>query len=256
MGAGGDPLNAFTVLMSQKPKIASKSSHPVHPSATSPHVFQGRDALGTYIKHPESTPGVVYYNDDFVAITDLYPKSSLHLLLLPRDPSKSRLHPFDAFEDREFLAKVRDETMKLRSLAVSELRRMYGKTSRSEAARLEAMDADPPPNELPPGRDWEKEISCGVHAHPSMNHLHVHVISRDRHSPSLKHKKHYNSFFTPFFVPILDFPLDIDDARRHPGREGYLQRDLECWRCGMSFGNKFTKFKDHLEEEFNTWKTL
>jgi hypothetical protein len=33
--------------------------------------------------------------------------------------------------------------------------------------------ADPPPDELPQGRDWEEDIVVGVHAVPSMNHLHV-----------------------------------------------------------------------------------
>lgn len=217
-----------------------------------------RDALGAYIERPESYPPstVVYYNDDFVAIHDLYPKSSLHLLLLPRDPIKSRMHPFDAFEDIEFLNKVRAEVKKLRTLAAGELRRRYGKESAQEKARQEAMDKDPPVDELPPGRDWEREIMSGIHAHPSMNHLHIHVLSVDRHSDRLKHRKHYNSFTTPFFISLDDFPLAKDDVRRHPGREGYLKWDFICWRCGRNFGNRFQELKNHLEKEFEEWKRL
>lgn len=199
---------------------------------------------------------VVYHNADFVAIHDMFPKASVHLLLLPRDQSKTRLHPFEAFEDAEFLAKVKFEVQKLRALAAAELRRMYGKGSRLEKARQEALSADPPPDELPLGRDWDKEIMCGVHAVPSMNHLHVHVIAVDRHSERLKHRKHYNSFATPFFVPIEDFPLAKDDVRRNPTREGYLQRDFTCWRCRKDFGNKFVELKKHLEQEFEEWKKL
>lgn len=187
---------------------------------------------------------------------DRYPKSTLHLLLLPRDPSKTRLHPFDAFEDIQFLSKVREEAKKVRTLAAAELRRKYGKDSAQEQKRHEALDADPPLDELPPGRDWEREVMCGIHAHPSMNHLHVHVISVDRYSERLKHKKHYNSFSTPFFVDIDDFPLAKDDIRRHPTRERYLQRDFTCWRCGKVFGTGFAKLKAHLEEEFNEWKRV
>lgn len=186
----------------------------------------------------------------------MFPKSSLHLLLLPRDPTKTRLHPFDAFEDAEFLAKVKAEVYKLRALAAAELRRMYGKGSRLEQARQIALSADPPPDELPLGRDWDKEIMCGVHAVPSMNHLHVHVIAVDRYSERLKHRKHYNSFATPFFVPIEDFPLAADDVRRNPTREGYLRKDFTCWRCGKNFGNKFVELKKHLEQEFEEWKKL
>jgi aprataxin len=162
----------------------------------------------------------------------------------------------DAFEDTEFLAKVQEEVKKLRRLAAAELRRMYGKNSAQEKARREAMDEDPPPDELPDGRDWESELMCGIHASPSMNHLHVHVLSVDRCSPCLKHRKHFNSFATPFFIELDDFPLARDDVRRHPGREGYLQRDLKCWRCGTNFGNKFAQLKDHLEQEYEKWKLL
>lgn len=237
-------------------KKTPKQSHSAPKRTKVSHLFNARDGLGAYIERPESSAGVIYHNEDFVAIHDLYPKSSLHLLLIPRNPFKYHLHPFEAFEDPEFLAKVRTETKRLRKIAASELRRMYGRFSQSENARLEAMVAEPPPDELPAGRDWEKEIMCGVHAHPSMNHLHIHIISRDRYSPCLKHRKHYNSFSTPFFVPIEDFPLDPQDVRRHPGKEGYLQRNLVCWRCGLDFSNKFTTLKDHLNQEFDTWKSL
>lgn len=199
---------------------------------------------------------MVYHNEDFVAIHDMFPKSSLHLLLLPRDQSKTRLHPFDAFEDAEFLEKVKIETSKLRTLAASELRRRYGKDSTQEQARRAALSADPPLDELPQGRDWEREIILGVHAVPSMNHLHIHVLSVDRYSERLKHRKHYNSFSTPFFVPIDDFPLAHDDKRRQPTEQGYLKQDFACWRCNRKFGNRFTELKQHLEQEFLDWKKV
>ncbi|KAB8072185.1 HIT-like domain-containing protein [Aspergillus leporis] len=248
--------DAFAELLAPKPKQAkhTKASPPSNKRA----IGGPRDALGAYIAKPESYPSsiVVYHNEDFVAIHDLFPKSTLHLLLLPREATKTRLHPFEALEDPVFLSKVKKETKLLRSLAAGELRRRYGKYSAQDKERQEALSADPPPDELPPGRDWEREIVCGVHAVPSMNHLHIHVISIDRYSDWLKHKKHYNSFSTPFFVPIDDFPLAQDDARRHPTREGYLRRDYICWRCGKDYGNKFSELKVHLEEEFNEWKQL
>jgi aprataxin len=220
--------------------------------------FGGRDGLGAYLAKPESFPSsvVIYHNADFVAIHDMFPKSSLHLLLLPRDQTKNGLHPFEAFEDTDFLAKVKTEAQKLRKLAAAELRRRYGKESAQEQARQAALHADPPPDELPDGRDWDKEIMCGIHAVPSMNHLHVHVISVDRHSDRMKHRKHYNSFATPFFVPIEDFPLEPDDERRDPTGQGYLKQDFNCWRCGKDFGNRFVELKKHLEEEFEKWKKL
>ncbi|KAL2829244.1 HIT-like domain-containing protein [Aspergillus cavernicola] len=221
-------------------------------------VFRPRDALGAYIANPESYPPsvVVYHNDDFVVLHDMFPKSSLHLLLLPRDPEKTLLHPNEAFHDAKFLGKVKNEVKKVRTLAAGELRRRYGKCSAQDWVRRDALDAEPPLEILPAGRNWEKDIMCGIHAHPSMNHLHVHILSVDRYSDRLKHRKHYNSFSTPFFVDINDFPLARDDPRRDPDRQGYLKRNFICWRCGRDFGNQFTMLKRHLEEEFDEWKRL
>ncbi len=198
----------------------------------------------------------MYYNDDFVLIHDMFPKSTLHLLLLPRDPEKACLHPVVAFDDAEFLEKVKIEVQKVRTLAVGELRRKYGKYSVGDRVRQEALDAEPPVEILPVGREWERDIMCGIHAQPSMNHLHIHVISVDRYSDRLKHRKHYNSFSTPFFIDINDFPLAKEDPRRDPDRQGYLRRSLICWRCGRDFGNQFTALKKHLEAEFNEWRQL
>lgn len=225
------------------------TSQPINP-------YDRRSGLLAYIQDPTSYPPsrVISHSPAFVTINDLYPKSSIHLLLLSRDPTKYLLHPFIALSDPVFLASVRTEAATLVNLAASELRRRFGSFSASDRPYLSAMDSDPPPEQLRAGRDWAAEIMVGVHAHPSMTHLHIHVISKDRHSECLRHRKHYNSFATPFFVPLEDFPLAEDDARRHPGREGYLKRDFVCWRCGREFGNKFARLKEHLEVEFEAWK--
>ncbi|KAH0536854.1 hypothetical protein FGG08_006317 [Glutinoglossum americanum] len=216
-----------------------------------------RDGLGLYIAEPDSySPStVIYHTPKFVVINDRYPKSSVHILILPRDPTKSLLHPYDAFEDPVFRADVLSEVTKVKTLVAKELRRLYGRESALDETREEAMEADPPPDELPRGRDWEKDVMSGVHASPSMNHLHIHVLSVDRVSPYLKDRKHYNSFSTPFLVPVEDLPLEKGDPRRHPGGEGYLGRNLKCWRCGRDFGNRFQKLKEHLDEEFKEWKS-
>lgn len=221
-------------------------------------IFAGRDGLGEYTQDPASFPPsrVIYFDENFVAINDLFPKSSVHTLLLPRS-DKNRLHPFDAFEDPAFLASVQQEVKKLRTLVAKELQRKYGKFSSQEQARERALNGEdeiPEGEDLPRGRDWERDVMAGIHAHPSMSHLHVHVLSVDRFSDCLKHKKHYNSFATPFFIPLEDFPLAPDDVRRHPGHQGYLGYEFKCWRCKRNFGNSFAKLKAHLAEEFELWK--
>ncbi|MCJ1311198.1 aprataxin-like protein [Agyrium rufum] len=255
----GQSRNAFQALMAPKPKppppsSPSKRSRP----AASTSTFGGRDGLGAYIAAPEtfSSPLVIYHNDAFVAINDLYPKASVHTLLLPRDPEKMHLHPFDALADPVFLESVRTEAEKLKDLVASELRRSYGKYSTQETARREALDADPPPEQLPAGRDWRKEVMIGIHSGPSMNHLHIHVLSVDRVNECMRHRKHYNSFATPFFVVLDEFPLKEDDDRWRYGKMKYLDWEFKCWRCGKMFGNRFSKLKAHLQEEFEVWKRI
>lgn len=223
--------------------------------------FSGRDGLGAYIKSPEKYDSkvVIYHNDDFVVIHDLYPKSSVHVLILPRSSKHNYLHPYEAFEDSDFLALCRAELKKVEALVATELQRKYGRYSKQDAP-LEAVmngEVDIPNDEpLPVGRDWSKDVISGIHAHPSMNHLHIHVMSVDRHSDCLRHRKHYNSFSTDFFVPVKDFPLSKEDPRRDPGKMGYLKEDFKCWRCGKGFGNQFAKLKVHLDEEFEGWKRV
>lgn len=245
-------------LMRPKPKAPAQLTQATSSTASAvTHSFKGRDGLGVYTHDPASFPAsqIIYYNDDFVVINDLYPKSAVHTLLLPRSPHK-RLHPFEAFDDTEFLAKVQAEALKLRKLVGKELQRRFGKYSETDKLREAILDSDSEweEDQLPKGRDWEQEVNVGIHAHPSMNDLHVHVISRDMSSECMKHRKHYNSFNTPFLIDVTDFPLAKNDPRRHPGHAGYLNRDLVCWRCGENFKNKFKQLKEHLAWEFEEWR--
>lgn len=45
----------------------------------------------------------------------------------------------------------------------------------------------------------ENLFQIGYHSSPSMQRLHLHVISKDFNSPSLKTKIHWNSYNTKFF---------------------------------------------------------
>ena len=250
------PVSELMSPKPKKPQIAT-SSHD-NSSNQKAALKQFGEGLGVYLANPAAYGSqVVSTSPDFVVIHDLFPKSQLHLLILPRDPSKFRLHPFAAFNDPVFLKSCRDEATKIKALDASELRRRFGRYSLQDQTREKALDPNTTPSPdstLPPGRDWSSELLVGIHAHPSMSHLHIHVISKDRFSDALKHRKHYNSFSTPFFIPLDDFPLSEGDVRRHPGKEGYLKSDFVCWRCGKGFGNRFKALKDHLAMEFEEWK--
>ncbi|KAK3902171.1 HIT-like domain-containing protein [Staphylotrichum tortipilum] len=249
------PRNAFTELMSPKPS-APISQAPQSMASKASQVIRGtfRGALLEYILHPEEHPSVVLRTTPHtVLIRDAFPKATVHLLLLPRSPAHYVLHPHDAFEDAEFLATMRAEAEVARGLAAKELERRVGAWSETNRKREEAKGRGV--EEGVSGRDYGREVRVGVHAHPSMAHLHVHVVSRDMHSEKMKHRKHYNSFNTPFFVPLADYPLAENDVRRKTGfQNANLGKELVCWRCGEGFGNRFAELKRHLEGEFEKWR--
>lgn len=214
--------------------------------------WQGRAGLKPYTTTPEKFPRdrVVYYNDQFVVINDLYPKARVHLLILPRDPVKNAMRPQDAFDDPVFLQACREELVKVRKIVASELRRRFGKHSRADRPYFEAMEQDDIPDVMPKGRDWEQDIISGIHANPSMSHIHIHVLSPDMNSEYMTKKGHYLSFTTNFLVDLDQFPLARDDHRRD---YMHFPQDLQCWKCKANFGNKFSKLKEHLDLELQEW---
>nr|POE85071.1 aprataxin-like protein [Quercus suber] len=236
--------------------MSPKKPKPVPQSTDEPTrqtVFHRRDGLAAYTTDPTSFPPsrVVYHNDKFVVINDLYPKAAVHLLILPRDTKRNVMSPQAAFDDPQFLADCQAEEKKVRMIVANELRRKFGSLSTTDRPRLEAMDAEDPPDVLPSGRDWDKDIISGIHANPSMNHVHIHVLSRDMVSDCMKKRNHYQSFTTDFLVALDQFPLAEDDYRRS---YGCFPPDMICWRCGKNFENKMTKLLGHLQKEAEEWK--
>ncbi|KAI4628529.1 hypothetical protein J4E83_003079 [Alternaria metachromatica] len=164
------------MTQSKKPKspIVSAADGPstTQKAAKTARRWDGRNGLGVYIESPETNPEnkILEYDDDFVVITDKYPKASVHLLLIPRKQVHYDQHPLQALStDPAFLAEVRKRAVRLRELAAYELRRQYGDFSASDKPYNEAFetmmsspDPPPPPEErtalLPPGRDWSKDI--------------------------------------------------------------------------------------------------
>ncbi|KAK3348941.1 hypothetical protein B0T25DRAFT_457520, partial [Lasiosphaeria hispida] len=88
------------------------------------------------------------------------------------------------------------------------------------------------------------------------------VLIRDMYAKATIHllllprsPAHYNSFHTPFFIPLVDYPLAEDDVRRQSSfQNANLDAEFGCWRCGEAFGRKFSELKKHLEIEFQLWK--
>ncbi|EER07824.1 histidine triad nucleotide binding protein, putative, partial [Perkinsus marinus ATCC 50983] len=95
----------------------------------------------------------------------------------------------------------------------------------------------------------ELNFKVGIHAVPSLEPFHVHVISSDMRSSRIKHKKHWNSFNTPFFVELSEAEEILQrDGNLHSisSRETHLRDDLLCNVCGHNFGGHFTKLIRHV----------
>ncbi|CZT23611.1 related to hydrolase (HIT family) [Ramularia collo-cygni] len=251
--------NAFDVLMAPKTRATTE---PVRKTGHGPRQNTwGREGLGGYIWEPDAWQAtrIVRHTEKFVVIKDMFPKASVHYLILPVD--NSTVIPHDAFEDPKFLSECKEEVKAVRHLVAEELRRLYGQFSESDQPRIAAMEAADLVVPLPSGRDWEKEVISGIHARPSMRNLHIHVLSRDMVNHHMKTIDHYQSFTTDFLVPLEEFPLVPDDVRRPQGfppehRDFQIIRNkgMTCWRCGANFKNKFADLKRHLAIELEEWK--
>ncbi|CAH2007154.1 unnamed protein product [Acanthoscelides obtectus] len=88
------------------------------------------------------------------------------------------------------------------------------------------------------GRELIQDVGfkIGYHAEPSMQRLHLHVISDDMDSPCVKTKKHWNSFTTEFFIDskvIID-QLQSGGKIKLPSKDQckeYMERPLKCHKC-------------------------
>jgi aprataxin len=93
------------------------------------------------------------------------------------------------------------------------------------------------------------DFQIGFHSVPSMDQLHLHLISRDFISPCLKTKKHWISFTSDFFRPLDDViqsvrnvgSVPIDEAME----ESKLKGKLVCHKCQAILAN-MPKLKDHI----------
>uniref|UniRef100_A0A1B6CDU7 HIT domain-containing protein n=1 Tax=Clastoptera arizonana TaxID=38151 RepID=A0A1B6CDU7_9HEMI len=144
-------------------------------------------------------PNLIKFKDDkVVIIEDLYPKSECHYLVIP-------------YED----------ILNIQSLQRQHLSTLY---YMDELARNFAYNFK------------GKNMWLGYHAKPSMNRLHLHLISDDFNGQGLKHKKHYNSFTTPFFIASSKVIHDVKQFGRvllpsDSECDIYLKTALKCHKC-------------------------
>ena len=163
----------------------------------------------------EDPEQVVESDELCVTIKDAFPKARHHFLILPRENISS--------------------LKSLKSSHVDLLKHVYDR-GRAQAAKITATEP-------------AVQFRYGYHAVPSMTRLHMHMISQDFDSPCLKHKKHWNSFTTDFFmdaegiVKMLreegKIVIDIDHYN------SLLKKELQCHRCHRTLIN-MPKLKEHI----------
>lgn len=108
------------------------------------------------------------------------------------------------------------------------------------------------------GEEWAQSLNCssrfkyGFHAVPSMRRLHLHVVSTDFESVSLKTKRHWNSFALPgFFLGVDEVEASLMAGRRLEydveTKERLVQGPLApCFKCGKVLVN-MPDLKEHLK---------
>lgn len=174
-----------------------------------------------YLKFPESNPDVVVHDSNIVIVYDAYPKSKYHYLMFSRN--------------------LKDDKNKFLN-ALDQL-------NRNDLPQLYIM------------RDFSREFTkknhqnvnffIGFHAIPSMKPLHMHIISDDLVSTSLKTRYHWNSFTTSFFITIERVIMDIETNGHfkidHQEQKRILDsKTLHCHRCSFN-ASSIARIKDHLK---------
>lgn len=212
----------------------------------------------TYIDQPLKAQDITLFQDQHVLIIkDKFPKALRHYLIIPTASEYTKVHPLQVFQKFPKLHQlVSDYVEKTKQLIVDDL---------IEYQLIDSKDVETFKSQF---------IQVGVHSIPSLNNLHIHVMTKDFNSPRLKHKKHYNSFTTKFFVAFDQLkPLPssnsaetvYSDETQYPSDEEKTPRletdpkvleqiikttPLRCSYCHASFGNSFVKLKQHLSLEF------
>ncbi|XP_050091815.1 aprataxin-like protein [Anopheles aquasalis] len=168
------------------------------------------------IKKIEATHYHVLSSEQCVVIQDLLPAASFHFLVLSR-------------KDIESAYQLKTEDIPL-------LQHMHEKG-------LEAVKKAGLPTE---------RFDLGYHLGPSQRRLHLHVVSKDYHSPHLRDKFRWNAFHTDFFLKTEDA---IERLRTHGSIERLSQAQLTTWinaplKCNQcSYRPKsFQDLKKHLQQ--------
>jgi len=185
-------------------------------------------------------------NAPLLVLIDRFPKSRSHALVLQETVPGVRVVSSPRDLRPEDAGLVRDMLDAGRSWAETEQKSSTNNSSGSSSS----------------------SFRFGFHSSPSLEPMHLHAISQDLLGTSLKTKKHYNSFKSPFFVDAerviealeekkttpttattaTTLPLPLLPLLSPEEAARALSAPLACHRCGVAIKNMPT-LRQHLEEE-------
>ncbi|KAH9630440.1 hypothetical protein HF086_016978 [Spodoptera exigua] len=154
---------------------------------------------------------IVKKSKQVVVIKDKYPKAKIHFLVLPEADINS-IYALD----------------KSHIGILEEFGKIFEEIKKEEKAPLKA----------------------GFHAVPSMQRLHMHIISTDMVSPCLKTKQHWNSFTTKFFRPYTEVLEELKEkgcvTKMTPELiQSCKSSALQCNQCSYK-PKTMPQLKEHL----------
>ncbi|KAJ2943736.1 hypothetical protein O0L34_g16863 [Tuta absoluta] len=155
---------------------------------------------------------IVKQSEHVVVIRDKYPKAKVHYLVLP-------------LENINSLQQLNKGHVGL----LEEFGRLYEELKEEHK---------------------ELKLKAGFHAVPSMQRLHMHIISTDMVSPCLKTKQHWNTFTTKFFIPYEDSLKELREngsikKMSTEEHKSLMSTPLKCNQCSYVPKN-MPNLKEHL----------
>jgi len=181
-------------------------NHPRKEDFPSSRSNSWRNALDDVLSTVElgtNDPIVFFKNEKYVCTYDKYPKAKYHLLLIRRlhdrkDGDLSYVRTLNDLDPDNHLEELRE----IHSLG------------KNIASHLQDFHASS-------NKESSVTIKLGYHALPSLEPLHLHIISSDMDSPCLRTRKHVISFTTPlFFVSPDSLERHLESAFVNPIRVG------------------------------------
>ncbi|KAL7549272.1 hypothetical protein ACHAWF_012544 [Thalassiosira exigua] len=196
-----------------------------------PRTKTWRDGLRNVLAAVESSrcprnPLILFMNEEYVCTYDMYPKARYHVLLMPRrksDGTVRGLGTVDALNDLE-------------SSHLSELKEFHELGANIARRLVEFHENSPNHSAI--------SFMLGYHALPSLEPLHLHIISSDLDSPCITKRDHIVSFISPlFFVEPLSVERHLASAfadsvvlsvRTERARDVRDSTPMTCLRCGRN----------------------